>query len=263
MRRSFFVCAVAVAIVGSGCARGVQIAVGGGGYGGTGVTAVTGTATGTGTSTATMSQVTSTSSGPPCTSQSQCVNLNDACNVGTCDPMHGCVKTPVNNGASCDDGKFCTTGDVCTNGVCSGTPKTCPTPTDPCQIAKCDETAMGCTNVAGNDGASCPGGAGCVQNVCSAGMCIAGPPITTCVNGDNCCPTGCNSTNDTDCGNCTTNIALMATRAAPTKARMHSDSARRAPRAVREEHAGNGEYRDRQCSDRRQSVQQNSAREKP
>jgi len=42
-------------------------------------------------------------------------------------------------------------------------------------------------------------------------MCIAGPPITTCVNGDGCCPTGCNSTNDTDCGNCTTNIALMAT----------------------------------------------------
>jgi hypothetical protein len=36
----------------------------------------------------------------------------------------GC--TFVFNSAACDDGNPCTINDTCANGVCSGTPVTCP-----------------------------------------------------------------------------------------------------------------------------------------
>jgi hypothetical protein len=147
-------------------------------------------------------------SGPPVS----CAMLNDTCNVGMCDPMQGCVKSPTNNGGACDDGKFCTTNDVCTNGTCAGTPMMCPPPAAACQVGQCDEASMGCINVPGNNGATCNPGNACIMNAtCSSGMCGGGQPITACVSGDGCCPAGCNATNDSDCANCTTNIALTAT----------------------------------------------------
>jgi hypothetical protein len=57
-----------------------------------------------------------------------CSHLNDACNVGTCNPSNGvCGKTPANDGGGCDDGYACTTNDVCSNGVCAGTLTSPPT----------------------------------------------------------------------------------------------------------------------------------------
>jgi hypothetical protein len=51
-----------------------------------------------------------------------CVTFNDQCNTGTCEePLGTCVKVPLPNGTTCDDGNPATTGDVCTTGVCAGT----------------------------------------------------------------------------------------------------------------------------------------------
>jgi hypothetical protein len=43
---------------------------------------------------------------------------------------------------------------------------------------------------------------------CNGGVC-AGTPITACVSGDGCCPSGCTAANDSDC-NCSVNLALTA-----------------------------------------------------
>ncbi len=49
-----------------------------------------------------------------------CSGLDDACNLGTCDPGDGsCVAAPANEGVACNDGEACTLTDVCTDGVCT------------------------------------------------------------------------------------------------------------------------------------------------
>ncbi|MCS6899526.1 MAG: hypothetical protein RMJ98_07420 [Myxococcales bacterium] len=62
----------------------------------------------------------SCTSGPPkiCNSGGECYQPN-----GTCNPASGICQYPFNNGASCDDGLFCTYDDTCFNGVCEGIPQ--------------------------------------------------------------------------------------------------------------------------------------------
>lgn len=48
----------------------------------------------------------------PCTSQ-------DQCHTAVCDPVRGCVQTPL-TGPTCDDGDACTQTATCQNGVCVG-----------------------------------------------------------------------------------------------------------------------------------------------
>ena len=97
-----------------------------------------------------------------------------------------CPATCTNTGAAgsdtdCPLGNLCgngrvDTGEFCDNG--SGTPTPCPTScptTNPCQPRTLTGTVAQCT-------------ARCVQN-----------NITTCTNGDSCCPTTCNATNDNNC----------------------------------------------------------------
>jgi cysteine-rich repeat protein len=84
----------------------------------------------------------------------------------------------------CDDGNA-SDGDGCTRGcevetcfVCAGAPSLCsPDGGRPCE-----------------DGDACTGG-----DTCGGGACLAGPPITTCTNGDGCCPDGCAAMTDDDC----------------------------------------------------------------
>lgn len=158
-----------------------------------------------------------------------CSFLDGTCSVGTCDPQLGCVAMPLNDGASCDDGLYCTIGDTCTAGVCSGMPNTCAAPGDVCLIGTCDELGDTCVAVPGNNGAACndqstcttgetcsngvcgggmpanPGGACDDKNPCTTGdtcangACVPGGP-PPCQSGDGCCPLGCAVEVDDDCG---------------------------------------------------------------
>ncbi len=123
---------------------------------------------------------TSTSTGTPgtCVKKEDCGALNDACNTGNC--VNGmCQKLQANEGATCDDGLYCTDNDVCKAGACEGgTPKFCPSP-DSCHLGQCDEAIKGCgAGVPGNDGAPCNDNDACTNTgTCSNGTCQKGPPI--------------------------------------------------------------------------------------
>jgi hypothetical protein len=55
-----------------------------------------------------------------------CSHLDDACSAGICDPEQGaCIALPLMDGASCDDGAWCTEHDACSAGVCGGEPRDC------------------------------------------------------------------------------------------------------------------------------------------
>ncbi|MCG3174536.1 MAG: hypothetical protein GMKNLPBB_02780 [Myxococcota bacterium] len=83
------------------------------------------------------------------------------------------------NGASCDDGKFCTSSDKCQDGVCAGgEPLSCGVSGNPCIEGFCDETARKCSTRPARKGQSC-GAAACDgtvavgEKVCnSIGECV-------------------------------------------------------------------------------------------
>jgi hypothetical protein len=90
-----------------------------------------------------------------------------------------CQKLQANEGATCEDGLFCTDNDVCKAGACEGgIPKFCPSP-DTCHLGQCDEALKACgPGIPGNDGASCNDEDACTQpGTCSNGACQPGPPV--------------------------------------------------------------------------------------
>lgn len=176
--------------------------------------------------------LTSTCSAGQCLGAQQvdCSFLDSVCGVGVCDPVQGCVAVPQNNGTACSDGLYCTDNDACNAGQCVGTPKACAPPGNICMIGTCDEINDKCSSVAGNNGQACDDGSTCtVGEICSngvcgggqpanaggvcddgdscttvstcnaAGGCIGSAPILSCINGDGCCPSGCDIQGDDDC----------------------------------------------------------------
>jgi hypothetical protein len=83
---------------------------------------------------------------------------------------------PGNNGAACNSPNPCLVNAACNNGTCGG-------------------------GMPGNDGAACNSGNAClIGTTCSGGVCgNATMTITQCINGDGCCPPGCNANDDSDC----------------------------------------------------------------
>jgi hypothetical protein len=82
-----------------------------------------------------------------------CSNLDDACNVGVCNPGDGmCEIAPANEANACDDLDACTVSDACTNGICAGTFEDC----DGDGVCDADDN---CPTVAnpGQDPAACNG----------------------------------------------------------------------------------------------------------
>lgn len=161
--------------------------------------------------------------------QVDCSFLNSTCGVGYCDPQVGCKSMPKNDGASCDDGQFCTIGDECVSGQCKGKPNTCVPPGDPCKIGVCNEALKTCVSMPGNEGAACEDGNLCTAGEkCASGNCLGGQPanngqqcddgngctggttcnngvcgspqseIMACMDGDSCCPAACQGV-DNDC----------------------------------------------------------------
>ncbi len=103
-----------------------------------------------------------------------CTSLDDACNVGVCDPATGtCMAMPVVDGTTCDDGDMCSTASECTSGACvMTTPVDCSGSTDACHTATCDPATGACSVVAATDGTGCDDGIACTTgDVCTAGTC--------------------------------------------------------------------------------------------
>jgi hypothetical protein len=153
-----------------------------------------------------------------------CTSLDADCSVGQCDPDLGCVKVAYNDGATCNDGLYCTTEDTCANGDCIGTPKNCDTNSGGCRTGSvCDEQQLGeCTTgtvqpygTACNDGKfctttdqcdfsgncvgtpmDCSASGGCATCSETTHQCTDPAPVgTSCSDGNN-CTTGdqCNAT---------------------------------------------------------------------
>lgn len=98
--------------------------------------------------------------------QRDCKALDDDCNVGTCDPVDGCIKVAYNDGALCSDGLDCTTGDKCTSGKCIGTAKDCTTDSGGCSTGStCVEPGGYCTSgIIQPYGTPCNDGKRCTTN---------------------------------------------------------------------------------------------------
>jgi len=125
------------------------------------------------------------------------------CFVSECNPSNGmCEPIPGNDGESCTDlNDLCSVQNTCSNGVCSGgNPMDCSAQSDGCQLGVCDAQNGQCTTQALMNGDACDDLDACTTGeTCGNGTCTGGSPVTSCINGDGCCPTGCDATNDIDC----------------------------------------------------------------
>ncbi len=93
------------------------------------------------------------------------------CKTGSCDPVKGCIYTPVPNGTSCANLYFCDGVETCQDGVCTaGTPPDCDDG-NPCTEDTCSDEAGRCLHQPVADGTSCGGGK-CGDMQCMGGECV-------------------------------------------------------------------------------------------
>ena len=111
-----------------------------------------------------------------CESSTDCAHLtpDGPCEEATCDLATGeCALTPVEDGATCDDGNECTVEDACVDGECVAAKSLECDDTSACLSATCDP-AVGCVTAPVDDGEPCT--LGCFGAAsCEAGTCKADP----------------------------------------------------------------------------------------
>ena len=102
-----------------------------------------------------------------------CSGLDDACNIGVCNPVDGsCEAHPANEGGVCDDGDACTEDDSCAAGSCGGTLVDCSGLNGPCTAGVCNAATGECQALPVNEGGACDDGDSCTENdLCAAGAC--------------------------------------------------------------------------------------------
>jgi hypothetical protein len=119
----------------------------------------------------------------------------DECHVaGTCDPQTGvCSNPPSADFTPCDDRNLCTQSDICIGGACVGTAPVHCAPQGQCEIeGSCEPSTGACRPVFAPDGTACNDTNACTSSdVCNAGKCVAGtpvscPPIDECHFGGSC-----------------------------------------------------------------------------
>ena len=88
-----------------------------------------------------------------CTQDQDCDDFND-CTEDLCVSSE-CSNPLVADGASCEDGFFCTVSDSCAGGACSGDLRDCSAYTDQCNAGMCDESNDTCAALPLADGISC------------------------------------------------------------------------------------------------------------
>ncbi len=153
------------------------------------------------------------------------------CHVAVCNPQNGqCEPQIGNEGLPCVDANdLCTVAKTCVTGVCQGgTPMDCTQLTQGCFDGVCDTNTGLCTQQAIAPGGQCAAATDdCNQGICdtqgncnpqpvnqggncnvddciagqtcASGTCQGGSQITSCTNGDQCCPSGCTIQTDNDC----------------------------------------------------------------
>ncbi|MEZ4447669.1 MAG: hypothetical protein R3B72_51815 [Polyangiaceae bacterium] len=127
----------------------------------------------------------------------------DECHVSQCNPMNGmCEPVVGNEGGACTDlSDLCTVNKTCMSGVCQGgQPMNCSQLTQGCVLGVCDTNTGQCTTQAVGEGMLCDDLDPCTTGeTCTMGNCTNGTAVTTCMDGDGCCPSNCNDTNDLEC----------------------------------------------------------------
>ena len=131
-----------------------------------------------------------------------CSDQADDCNTAVCQSSgiksFLCAKQPKGEGASCEDGLFCTVGDQCDlSGACvGGGVLDCSTITGGCVDGACDEALDKCVGDPKVDGTPCNADDnGCTEgDSCIAGSCAPGDPVDCSVPGDQCTAYVCEST---------------------------------------------------------------------
>jgi len=142
----------------------------------------------------------------------------DDCHVSKCDPGDGlCKPEPGNAGQPClDPNDLCTVAKTCdTMGTCQGgMPKDCSSLSQGCFVGVCDATSGQCTTQSVMNGAPCNDLDSCTSGeTCQNGSCLGGTAITACIANDGCCPSTCNTTNDSDCALLTYGYAVEFSQA--------------------------------------------------
>ncbi len=130
-----------------------------------------------------------------CTIDGDCVaaglaNSTNACQV--CDPARNGADWSSNEGAECDDGRFCTVDDRCGGATCAGPARICDDAVACNGVSECDEAADACTDgqVQCQGGTLCDTSSGDCVSTCNgcnvAGVCLvdgfeqAGNPCQVC-----------------------------------------------------------------------------------
>jgi hypothetical protein len=111
--------------------------------------------------------------------------------------VYDCADSATEDGAPCDDGRFCTTGETCQRGQCQGgEARTCDHLTVGCTQGVCTEPD-GCTTEAMNEGDTCDTGLYCtIYGTCRGGDCVGEPRNCALQAGPCEVDAGCDETND-------------------------------------------------------------------
>ena len=132
-----------------------------------------------------------------CTGTARECGDGNECMADSCDDVRDRrVNDPVPlNGASCDDGAFCTDPDTCQDGTCTGAAWHCDDG-NVCTFDSCDEISDTCLNEPEPvDGNLCNDGLFCtVEDACQGGMCTGRP--RDCDDGDECTLDTCDEEED-------------------------------------------------------------------
>lgn len=116
----------------------------------------------------------SSAGGGTCKLDDDCPSSDVPCHRYACVVGGLCQLVTVANGATCDDGLFCTENETCGLGLCVGAAKVCPG-VDACNVGACDEPSGKCTTATAPEGTPCDDGDACtVGDSCGGGACQKG-----------------------------------------------------------------------------------------
>ncbi|RLB50569.1 MAG: hypothetical protein DRI90_23630 [Deltaproteobacteria bacterium] len=120
-----------------------------------------------------------TTTSSPCAVDCTQIQAPD-CQVAQCNAQTGqCEVVADVDGASCDDGLFCTVNDGCAAGTCVGGPQNdCGISAPACTEVSCDEPSQSCSTTPSSNGAACqdPNDLCMKGATCSNGLCTGGTP---------------------------------------------------------------------------------------
>ena len=119
-----------------------------------------------------------------------------------CANLSDCFISECATNSECADFDSCT-NDICSNGLCSNTQITTCINNDGCCPSNGNSTSDNDCVLECATNSECADFDSCTNDICSNGLC-SNTQITTCINNDGCCPSGCVYAVDNDCVDPTT-----------------------------------------------------------